>query len=134
MTTRQRVLLQQLVDDYRRSSYVFPEELIRRAVALQARHLSPPYIAEADLTLFLRSNNLYAQSNYGVPNAAAPREPAATESTSVTPAGVVAAAAAAAGAAAVVRNVVGTIKDSLDIRKHARDSAERRKKAGDDNT
>ena len=50
-----------------------------------------------------------------------------SESAIIQSAGVVAGAAVAAGAVNVIRNIVGVVKDSFDIKKHMRDNAQRNK-------
>jgi hypothetical protein len=51
-------------------------------------------------------------------------EPKTSESAIIQSAGVVAGAAAAAGAVNVIRNIVGIVKDSFDIKKHIQENAQ----------
>jgi hypothetical protein len=53
------------------------------------------------------------------------RKSSSSESAVISSANVVAISAAAAGAVNVIRNIIGSIRDSYDIKKHLREGAER---------
>jgi hypothetical protein len=135
MTRQQHALLQQLVDDYRRSPYVFPEDLLRKAVTLQARHIGPPTIPESELAdFFAHMGTPPALPQYiapAPPRADGIKSPRPAEQSGTAWGNVVVGAAAGAGAASVVNNVVSTVKNWLDIAKARRDASERRKGAND---
>ena len=150
MTSSQKRILEKCLSDFRMSG-LFSNDQIRKALCVYARHLPPPKITAHDLQNFFR---LHGIDGWITPKEDHPVEPSANltpsglsaddrlhekrESTRLhdgewattdiavaSAANVVKVSAAIAATVAVLRNFVGSVKDSFDISKHLRERSER---------